>query len=268
MYITEIYRCGDFVYYDDYDNERKLGRLRAILLNEEDRQYRLRIQKVLGYDDLPGTFRGESRRNRSLFGEVWLQDEPFLTITTSQISEKVAEGTLRITEILYKHHAHWRIRDATLSYQHPSDYVSIRQPPSSTIPIYKLFLDIYYDDFGTFRNVYHSLGGVYVQFGNMPARQRKLLKNHFVLGFVPFGGNFNEFMLPFISEMKEFEQGKLMEVNGQDAWVIAGLGVVTADLPQGNDMAGVLRHNALKGCRTCTASRESLTNLYQDILVT
>ncbi|GET60727.1 hypothetical protein GLOIN_2v1790377 [Rhizophagus irregularis DAOM 181602=DAOM 197198] len=154
------------------------------------------------------------------------------------------------------------------SYQHPSEYISIRQPPSPTIPVYKLFLDIYYDDFGTFRNVYHSLGGVYVQFGNMPARQRKLLKNHFVLGFVPFGGNFNEFMLPFISEMKEFEQGKLMEVNGQDAWVIAGLGVVTADLPQGNDMCGVLRHNANKGCRTCTASRESLTNFSQDVPAT
>ncbi|GES88706.1 hypothetical protein GLOIN_2v1790940 [Rhizophagus clarus] len=124
------------------------------------------------------------------------------------------------------------------SYQHPSEYISIKQSLSLTIPVYKLFLDIYYDDFETFRNVYHSLGGVYVQFGNMPARQRKLLKNHFVLGFVPFGGNFNEFMLPFISEMKEFEQGKLMEVNGQDAWVIASLGVVIADLPQGNDMCG------------------------------
>jgi hypothetical protein len=33
-------------------------------------------------------------------------------------------------------------------------------------------------------------------------------------------------------------------------------------------MAGVLRHNANKGCRTCTASRESLTNLYQDIPAT
>ncbi|GES75244.1 hypothetical protein GLOIN_2v1790940 [Rhizophagus clarus] len=262
----EIYQCGDFVYY--YDNERKLGRLRAILLNEENQQYRLRIQKVLDYSDLPGTFKGELRQNRSLFGEVWLQDKPFLTITTSQISEKVAADTLRITEILYKHHTHWHIRDATFSYQHPSEYISIRQPPSPTIPVYKLFLDIYYDDFGTFRNVYHSLGGVYVQFGNMPARQRKLLKNHFVLGFVPFGGNFNEFMLPFISEMKEFEQGKLMEVNGQDAWVIASLGVVTADLPQGNDMCGVLRHNANKGCRTCTASRESLTNFSQDVPAT
>ncbi|GES87167.1 hypothetical protein GLOIN_2v1790377 [Rhizophagus clarus] len=161
-----------------------------------------------------------------LFG----QEQLMISGEIYQCGDFVAADTLRITEILYKHHTHWRIRDAT--------------------------------------NVYHSLGGVYVQFGNMPARQRKLLKNHFVLGFVPFGGNFNEFMLPFISEMKEFEQGKLMEMNGQDAWVIAGLGVVTADLPQGNDMCGVLRHNANKGCRTCTASRESLTNFSQDVPAT
>ncbi|GET61097.1 hypothetical protein GLOIN_2v1867050 [Rhizophagus irregularis DAOM 181602=DAOM 197198] len=103
-------------------------------------------------------------------------NEPFLTITTSQISEKVAADTLRITEILYKHHTHWRIR---------------------------------------------------------------IIRTR-----------------------------KLMEVNGQDAWVIAGLGVVTADLPQGNDMCGVLRHNANKGCRTCTASRESLTNFSQDVPAT
>ncbi|GET60726.1 hypothetical protein GLOIN_2v1790377 [Rhizophagus irregularis DAOM 181602=DAOM 197198] len=244
MISGEIYQCGDFVYY--YDNERKLGRLRAILLNEENQQYRLRIQKVLDYSDLPGNFKGELRQNRSLSGEIHYElPKYFINI--------IHTGAFVMQRF---------------SYQHPSEYISIRQPPSPTIPVYKLFLDIYYDDFGTFRNVYHSLGGVYVQFGNMPARQRKLLKNHFVLGFVPFGGNFNEFMLPFISEMKEFEQGKLMEVNGQDAWVIAGLGVVTADLPQGNDMCGVLRHNANKGCRTCTASRESLTNFSQDVPAT
>ena len=114
------------------------------------------------------------------------------------------------------------------------------------MPVYKLFIDLYYDDFGTYRNVYHSLKGVYVQFENMPIHQRKLIKNHFVLGFVPFGGNFDEFILPFISEMKKFERGKIMKVQGQDAWVIAGLGVVTSDLLQGNDMTGVLRHNAKK----------------------
>src|SRR6266498_919974 len=50
----------------------------------------------------------------------------------------------------------------------------------------------------------------------MPTYQRKLIKNHFILGFVPFGGNFNEFILPFISEMKKLEQGKIMMVQGQN----------------------------------------------------
>ncbi|GBB99724.1 hypothetical protein RclHR1_36080002 [Rhizophagus clarus] len=111
------------------------------------------------------------------------------------------------------------------------------------MPVYKLFLDLYYDDFGTFRNVYHSLGGVYVQFGNMPTHQRKLIKNHFVLEFIPFGGNFDEFMLPFVSEMKELEK---------------------AVLPQGNDLVEVLRHNANKGCHTCTIKKELWSFYNQD----
>ena len=54
-------------------------------------------------------------------------------------------------------------------------------------------------------------------------------------------------------------------VQGQNAWVIASLGVVTADLPQGNDLVEVLRHNATKGCRTCTISQKLFTDYTQDI---
>ena len=82
------------------------------------------------------------------------------------------------------------------------------------MPVYKIFLDLYYNDFETYRSVYHSLEGIYLQFENMPAYQKKLLKNYFVFGFVPFGGNFNKFLQPFISEMKKFEQEKIMIVNG------------------------------------------------------
>ncbi|GET54283.1 hypothetical protein GLOIN_2v1790940 [Rhizophagus irregularis DAOM 181602=DAOM 197198] len=117
-----------------------------------------------------------------------------------------------------------------MTYKHqiiPEDYISVRNPPSS-MPVYKLFLDLYYDDFGTFRN----------------------------------------FMVPFVSEIKKFEKGKIMTVQGQDAWIIAGLGLVTADLPQGNDMAGVLRYNANKGCRTCTTKKESLSTYNQDSVTT
>ncbi|CAB4396619.1 unnamed protein product [Rhizophagus irregularis] len=92
----------------------------------------------------------------------------------------------------------------------------------------------------------------------MPTHQRKLIKNHFVLRFIPFGRNFNEFMVPFVSEIKKFEKGKIMTVQEQDAWVIAGLGLVTADLPQGNDIAGVLRHNANKDEEISKISQESV----------
>ena len=132
-----------------------------------------------------------------------------------------------------------KIRNISLEDQHFAEYITTTSPPSHEIPVLKLFIDLYYDDFGTYRNVYHSLGGVYIQFGNMPMFMRKSLKNHFVIGFVPFGGNFDEFIQPFIMEMKSLERGQIMNIQGQDYWIIAGLGVVTADLPQGNDLAGV-----------------------------
>src|SRR6266542_6694997 len=147
----------------------------------------------------------------------------------------IPKNSLQITEIVYKCHDHWRICDAKFSYQHPSKYIIIKSPPYS-MPIYKLFIDLYYDDFGIYRNVYYLLGDVYIQFENMLTYQRKLIKNYFILGFVPFGSNFNEFILLFISEMKKLEQEKIIMVQGQNAWVIASLGVVTADLPQGNDL--------------------------------
>ncbi|KAF0387095.1 hypothetical protein F8M41_011267 [Gigaspora margarita] len=56
----------------------------------------------------------------------------------------------------------------------------------------KIILDIYYDDFGTFRNIYHSLG------------------------FVPSGEEFNDVMKPIIDEIKILEKGTLMNIADQD----------------------------------------------------
>ncbi|PKK61494.1 hypothetical protein RhiirC2_791723 [Rhizophagus irregularis] len=217
-----VYKCGDFIYY--YNNGRYLGRLRAILRNENDsdNQYVLRVQKTLDYDHLPGNFKGSLRQSRS-----------------HKEHQYIPEDTLQINEIIYKHNGHWCIRDAKFSYQHPADYIKLKSSPPS-MKVYKLFLDLYFDDFGMYRNVYHSLEGIYLQFENMPAYMRKQIKNHFVLGFVPFGG--------------------------EDSWIIASLSVITADLPQGNNLTGVLRHGANKGCRTCTIKKELLTDYNQDIV--
>ena len=106
------YNSGEFIYY--YDNGQQLGRLRAILKNANDEQYRLKIQKIVNYDNLPGNFKGMSRRERSVSGEVWLQDEPFQIITIFEVLEKtsvmityqhqhIPKNALKITEIIYKY---------------------------------------------------------------------------------------------------------------------------------------------------------------------
>ncbi|CAG8850254.1 46239_t:CDS:2, partial [Gigaspora margarita] len=165
-----------------------------------------------------------------------------------------------INEIIYKFKDHWKIRNILLEYQHPSEYATVSLPLSEHIPVLKLFLDLYYDNFGTYQNVYYSLGGVYIQFGNMPISLRQQLRNHFVLEFVPFGGSFDKFIRPFIMEIKSLESGQIMNIQGQEYWVIASLGVVIADLPQKNDLASVKRHSANKGYRTCQVSKEHFTN--------
>jgi len=99
----------------------------------------------------------------------------------------------------------------------------------------------------------------------MPLKLRQRLKNHFLLSFVPFGGNFKETIKPFINDILLLQKGLYMKINNEDYWIIGGLGVATADLPQGNDLVGVLRHNANFGCRSCKASKEELLLLDFDI---
>jgi len=129
----------------------------------------------------------------------------------------------------------------------------------------KFFIDLYYDDFGAFNRAYHKLGGIYIQIGNMKRELRKKLRNHFLISFVPFGGEFNDVLEEFISDMKELQSGVLMTTRNEQVWVSAGLGMVTADLPQGNDMAGIKRHNAEYGCRTCKVPQSRLSDIDFDI---
>ena len=73
-----------------------------------------------------------------------------------------------IKEILYSYESQWKIRNIELRHYHPSEYIQNFNLTPPNTPIVKLMLNIYFDDFGTFRTVYHSLGGIYLQFCNMP----------------------------------------------------------------------------------------------------
>ena len=45
-----------------------------------------------------------------------------------------------------------------------------------------------------------------------------------------------------------------MKIKDEKVWVTAGFGMTTADLLQGNDMAGIKRQNAEYGCHICKVS--------------
>ena len=259
------------------NGNRRFGRIRSIVsVNDE---LWIKIQRTYTYGELPNHFHCNAR-SITRESQLWLIDqyleEGSIIVHINKIVRKLNITIIRnsditdglfIKEILYKNNGHWKLRDVKLDYMHPCEYSVLNSPPPqyNNLRILKIFIDIYYDDFGTYRNVYHSLGGVYIQLGNMPFDIRKHLRNHFVLGFVPFGGCFEDFIRPFVKDMKKLEKGMLMNVQGIDCWVIANLGCVTADLPQGNDLAGVKRHSAIKGCRTCLVAKENSTDLVLDI---
>src|ERR1051325_6514011 len=102
----------------------------------------------------------------------------------------------------------------------------------------------------------------------MPFSMRKCLKNHYLIGFVPFGANFAEFIKPFIRDIMKLQDGIIMtNFDSEEVFVSEGLGMCTADLPQGNDMAGIRRHNANRECRSCEVTQEKLNDLRFDIQV-
>ncbi len=183
---------------------------------------------------------------------VWLEDLPQPT-----------SYDFCVSEILYRNAATSRlqIRPVNLRHRHPSEYIVLPNPsPFRHMKVFKFMIDIYNDDFGTFRNVYHSLGGIYIQIGNMPFNLRKQLKNHFIVGFIPFGGHFDDVMRPLLQELRRLEKGVAMNMNDETVWVVASIGLVTADMPQGNDLCDVKKQGALYGCRNCLVPKDRLTD--------
>ncbi|GBC29130.1 hypothetical protein GLOIN_2v1790940 [Rhizophagus irregularis DAOM 181602=DAOM 197198] len=263
------YFTGEFVHIIT-SNHLNCMRITSIIFHNEN--VKLKLQRFLRFEELPDRFK-TSERASNINTRWLLEDKPIIvdprvlvnkTSVWLRDQQKLSYYSYEVDEILYRYENTWKIRNICYRIRHPSEYCSFPQN-SSNLPIWKLFIDLYYDDFGTYRNVYHSLGGVYIQIGNMPFSMRKLLKNHFVIGFVPFGGKFKDFIRPFLKELKELEKEKIINIQGEDTLVVAGLGLVTADLPQGNDLAGVMRHNAKKGCRFCMIEEHESLKSFDDL---
>jgi len=269
-FYSEFYRAGDFLVYRE-QSSTLIGRVRGVVIDEEDNNaLKLKIEAIFSHGQLPNCRAADSRHTRGNGKEVWLVENEVKLINPANIERRIVvwlcdtpepvKYDYYAQEIVYNIDNRWKYRDISMRHRLPCENITVTSPPQQ-LPILKIFLDIYLDDFGTYRNVYHSLGGVYLQFGNMPLSLRKQLKNHFLIGFVPFSASFEDFIKPILQDLKHLERGLILETVNGDTWVIGGLGCVTSDLPQGNDLAGIKRHGATHGCRTCNASTDQLTSL-------
>ena len=137
------------------------------------------MSRLLRHDEL-GIYcsHDRSRRGRK---ELWMIEEDYQIIPPDHILGRVLVWLkdlpqptfydFYVSEILYRNVATNRlqIRAVNLRHRHPSEYILFPNPsPLRHMKVFKFMIDIYNDDFGTFRNVYHSLGGIYIQIGNMP----------------------------------------------------------------------------------------------------
>ncbi|PKY26618.1 hypothetical protein RhiirB3_389688 [Rhizophagus irregularis] len=269
-----LYKAGDFVlYYTKEMTEQRLGQINGIVIPKENsKQHLLYIQKIIYYEDLPGNIKSFNRQNQSNnHNTVWLTEKreiisvddiiTHVNIWLEDLPEPV-NYDYRIKEILYTHNNQQKIRQ--IQKRHRLPCYSFQKPPG--LRHLKFFVDLYFDDFGAFGKSYHKLGGLYVQFGNMTLSMRQCLKNHFLIGLIPFGAKFTDFIKPFICQMQKLQDGLIMyNCNGEEVFVSGGLGMCTADLPQGNDIAGVRRHNADRGCRSCEITQEKIGDINFDI---
>lgn len=215
------------------------GRIRSIYETAvlENRSLRVELEPYLEYEDLPVQLKTNDRHRLARERRVaWIDERSVVDIPADSIKATIHvqigdsdtdangdEDILFIIEIIYHPFSHpLCTRPATDRHLLVSEVFKPQSPPNQDLPTLKVYLDLYVDDFGPFRSVYHALGGVYLVLGNMPLEMRQELRNIFLIGFVPFGVDFNEWVRPVVDEIASLQQGIIWELNGVNCWVVAG----------------------------------------------
>ncbi|CAB5153520.1 unnamed protein product [Rhizophagus irregularis] len=194
---NEVYKAGDFlICYEQ--SSTFICRVRGIVVDEiNNNSLKLKVDQIISHDDLPNCHLTDNRHTRGNGNELWLVEGKTNLVNPENIAQRIIVWMcdmpepevydFYIKEIIYRFNNRWKFRDITMRHQLPCEYITLTPPPQH-LPVLKIFLDIYVDDFGS-------------------------------------------------------------------------IGCVTADLPQGNDIADVKRHNAKYGCRSCNVPNDQYTNI-------
>jgi len=230
----------------------KRGRVRQIFdnrigenPNKLEPHLQLGVERLLSYDELPSSLRAPSKRVRMQTKILWLDERQLVIVNPDSVistfkcqimtsegvdsidttSECLEDDTFYVYEIVFSSPSSHRpaLRPSLYRHHLASEHHKPQPPPHGEMKYLRFFLDLFVDDFGPYRNVYHALGGVYLAIGNLPLRLRQLIRNNFLFGFVPFGASFDDFIKPFKEEMLQLQNGIEININGEPHWIVAGM---------------------------------------------
>lgn len=96
-----MYYPGDFVVFRESREVKRLGRVLAIV--QQDNRMKIKIQRIYTFEELPRNLQSNSRRQRSLQGEVWFLDQEMDDAIV--IAELQAIAKRLLISILYENDA-------------------------------------------------------------------------------------------------------------------------------------------------------------------
>jgi hypothetical protein len=91
------------------------------------------------------------------------------------------------------------------------DFSRLEALPAN-VPVLRLFMTYFYDDFGALRKMQHKVGGSYLGLGGLPRELQQLIRNIFVDRYVPPHVGHDEAVESLLYEITELEKGVLLDL--------------------------------------------------------
>ena len=138
------------------------------------------------------------------------------------------------------------------------------------IPVLRIFLTFYYDDFGAYNRIYRKVGGAYAGFGNLPRFLQDLLTNIMTVTLVPPGVPFDKAMEVFFKQLRELQKGVSLYLGTEYGWVflIGGAGIFRSDTVESQRRSGHRACTAQFGCRVCKVAKRKYSDATWDVVRT
>jgi len=237
----------------DYRKETILSRGSITLRIHESLSIRLQPNELLLVEDSVSYHSEDaikSIRTGVILDYSWesrVKGQQFVTPQHNQSFVRYVSNQGTIRPIGQYHPSRAELELAEFTRQH---FVQNFDRSNSVLPVVSVPLLTFIDGFGLFRNMYHTLMGVYLIIAAFSFRERARRSNVLPLTLGPHGSNFEDVVMA-LQAMYDLDGGLRLQINGIDTFVCVFTLAYLGDMPQQQENSGFKSQNATLGCRFC-----------------